>query len=123
MLRTADKTAHAFMRTRPSELNISWDRVDAQSQIDHRVAMSSPTADAERLGPRPDVEHFAAERPGDGDARFQPADAHRQLPRPTPEVVRPPKLMDRRLDQRPAQPGRAGLGNPPGPAPAATALD
>src|SRR2546428_1988701 len=40
--------SHAFIRARPGALNVSWDRVDDQSQIDHSVAMSSPTVDAER---------------------------------------------------------------------------
>jgi len=35
MLRTADVYGHAFIRARPGKLNVSWDRVDDQSQIDH----------------------------------------------------------------------------------------
>ena len=46
ILRTADETLHAFIRARPGELNLSWDRVDDQSQIGRRAAMSSPTVDA-----------------------------------------------------------------------------
>jgi len=42
------------------ELNVSWDRVDDQSQIDHSVAMPSPSVDAERLQPRPGEKHFVA---------------------------------------------------------------
>ena len=38
--RTTDVYDHAFMRARSGELNISWDRVDDQSQIGHRVTMS-----------------------------------------------------------------------------------
>jgi hypothetical protein len=34
------------MRARRSELNVSWDRIDDQSQIDHPMAMPSPTVDA-----------------------------------------------------------------------------
>jgi len=45
-LQTADTSGHAFIRARRGELNVSWDRVDDQSQIDRSMAMSSPIVDA-----------------------------------------------------------------------------
>src|SRR5262245_44391367 len=108
MLRTADITRHAFIRAR-RELNISWDRVDGHSLIDHSVTMSFPTVDAERLRAWPRREDFGAQLAGDGDAGFQPAGFDRQSPGPATEGVLASKLMEGRLDQDPAQPRRAGF--------------
>jgi len=60
MLRTPDVNGHAFIRARPDALNVSWDRVDDQSPIDHPMAMFSPIADADEGSTRPHLEHFIA---------------------------------------------------------------
>ena len=125
-LRTVDVNGHAFMRAHPGELNVSWDRVDDQSQIDPSVAMAfADRRRGEELRvARPGVEHFVAQRRARlADARFQHPFPYRELARPCAEFVWTTKLMDRRFDQGPAQPRRPGLGDPPAPLPTATALD
>ena len=101
--------------------------VRTASTINHKsttaVAMSSPTADAERLTPaatRRRARRTAREPPRRGPSRSL---SDGQLARPPAEVVLATKLMHRRFDQRPPQPRRPGLGDPPAPVPAATALD
>src|SRR5205823_14413089 len=122
-LRTADVYGHAFMRARGGELNVSWDRVDDQSQIDHPVAMSSPTADAGRSDARPHLEQLVAQGTRYRDAGLQDPGPHGELTRPPAEVVLAPKLMNRGFDQRPAHPRRPGLGDPAAPLSTPTALD
>src|SRR5438445_3258209 len=123
MLRTSDVYGHAFIRARPGELNVSWDRVDDQSQIDHSVAMSSPTVDAERSRSRPRVEQLVAERAGDRDAGLQDPFPDGEAPRPAAEVVLATQQVNRCFDQDPPQPRRPGFGDAAAPLPPATAFD
>src|SRR5436309_6392708 len=123
MLRTSDVYGHAFIRARPGELNVSWDRVDDHSQIDHSVAMPSPTVDAERSPPRPHIEELVAQRACDRDAGLQEPFPNGEPPRPAAEVVVATQLVNRRFDQGPPQPRRPGFGDAATPLPTATAFD
>src|SRR5438552_12136630 len=101
MLRLADEIVYAFIRAQSAALNVSCNRADDHSQIDHAVAMPSPTVGAERSVAWPGREQLVAQRPRDPHASLQRAFPHGELPGPPAEAVLASQLMDRRFDEDP----------------------
>ena len=117
MLRAVDPSdTHLFELAR--ELTITSDRVEGHSSEDPSGHELIDPRRGEGLTSRPDGKDLLAQGARDGSPRLERALLQCELARPAADRIGAPGAVNRRFDQRPAEPRRAALGDRPGPRPA-----